>query len=150
MIYSRASLFFSLFFFSSRRRHTRLQGDWSSDVCSSDLPPCVADAECSLGPVGGEQGLEISDLAGRLPDVERHPRDGGNPSRVIAAVLQPTKTRKDEGDSVPMADVADDSTHRRAVLTRPLAGCSPSGRRYYAEEGSQRPREGLSWDSPGL
>src|SRR5205807_7050116 len=24
-------------FFSSRRRHTRLQGDWSSDVCSSDL-----------------------------------------------------------------------------------------------------------------
>src|SRR5256885_10072623 len=28
---------FCLFFFSSRRRHTRLQGDWSSDVCSSDL-----------------------------------------------------------------------------------------------------------------
>src|SRR5256885_1927180 len=27
----------SRFFFSSRRRHTRLQGDWSSDVCSSDL-----------------------------------------------------------------------------------------------------------------
>src|SRR5256885_8854709 len=27
-----------MFFFSSRRRHTRLQGDWSSDVCSSDLP----------------------------------------------------------------------------------------------------------------
>src|SRR5256885_11493022 len=34
----------SLFFFSSRRRHTRLQGDWSSDVCSSDLfaPTCLA------------------------------------------------------------------------------------------------------------
>src|SRR3989454_10094474 len=28
---------FVFFFFSSRRRHTRLQGDWSSDVCSSDL-----------------------------------------------------------------------------------------------------------------
>src|SRR5256885_12288551 len=26
-----------VFVFSSRRRHTRLQGDWSSDVCSSDL-----------------------------------------------------------------------------------------------------------------
>src|SRR5690348_4422121 len=26
------------FFFSSRRRHTRWTGDWSSDVCSSDLP----------------------------------------------------------------------------------------------------------------
>src|SRR5215203_3518181 len=26
-----------LFFFSSRRRHTRYWRDWSSDVCSSDL-----------------------------------------------------------------------------------------------------------------
>src|SRR6266446_8666952 len=38
------------FFFSSRRRHTRLQGDWSSDVCSSDLR------------VGGE-GDRVDDLA---------------------------------------------------------------------------------------
>src|SRR5215213_10220392 len=29
---------FFFFFFSSRRRHTRLVSDWSSDVCSSDLP----------------------------------------------------------------------------------------------------------------
>src|SRR5256886_2902875 len=28
---------FHLFFFSSRRRHTRFDCDWSSDVCSSDL-----------------------------------------------------------------------------------------------------------------
>src|SRR5437764_412466 len=37
---------FFFFFFSSRRRHTRYIGDWSSDVCSSDLSPiaklCVA------------------------------------------------------------------------------------------------------------
>src|SRR5438045_5095553 len=26
-----------MFFFSSRRRHTRCLSDWSSDVCSSDL-----------------------------------------------------------------------------------------------------------------
>src|ERR1022692_599276 len=32
-----ACVFLCFFFFSSRRRHTRLQGDWSSDVCSSDL-----------------------------------------------------------------------------------------------------------------
>src|SRR5450755_3431108 len=32
--YDRTALFF---FFSSRRRHTRWTGDWSSDVCSSDL-----------------------------------------------------------------------------------------------------------------
>src|SRR2546430_3802961 len=30
-------LLFNLFFFSSRRRHTRFDCDWSSDVCSSDL-----------------------------------------------------------------------------------------------------------------
>src|SRR5690348_18102180 len=30
-------LFIVFFFFSSRRRHTRWTGDWSSDVCSSDL-----------------------------------------------------------------------------------------------------------------
>src|SRR5882724_8574864 len=31
-----------LFFFSSRRRHTRCLSDWSSDVCSSDLSKCQA------------------------------------------------------------------------------------------------------------
>src|SRR5438046_10286976 len=38
-----------LFFFSSRRRHTRLVSDWSSDVCSSDLAgaPCQAVAQCT-------------------------------------------------------------------------------------------------------
>src|SRR2546430_6040527 len=30
---------FFVFFFSSRRRHTRFDCDWSSDVCSSDLNP---------------------------------------------------------------------------------------------------------------
>src|SRR5438270_7725914 len=29
--------FVQVFFFSSRRRHTRFDCDWSSDVCSSDL-----------------------------------------------------------------------------------------------------------------
>src|SRR5256886_1329273 len=30
---------YTFVFFSSRRRHTRFDCDWSSDVCSSDLPP---------------------------------------------------------------------------------------------------------------
>src|SRR5216683_7664924 len=40
------------FFFSSRRRHTRSDRDWSSDVCSSDLtdhvfdPPKHSEDEC--------------------------------------------------------------------------------------------------------
>src|SRR5699024_11592339 len=31
------AVLFQIFFFSSRRRHTRSKRDWSSDVCSSDL-----------------------------------------------------------------------------------------------------------------
>src|SRR5260370_22337051 len=31
-----------VFFFSSRRRHTRFKCDWSSDVCSSDLLAALA------------------------------------------------------------------------------------------------------------
>src|SRR5690606_10522502 len=38
-----------LFFFSSRRRHTRFSRDWSSDVCSSDLAAFATwnDVNCS-------------------------------------------------------------------------------------------------------
>src|SRR5256886_12766749 len=35
--HTRRSNLYCFFFFSSRRRHTRFDCDWSSDVCSSDL-----------------------------------------------------------------------------------------------------------------
>src|SRR2546430_17708103 len=38
MVHAVVVLFVLFFFFSSRRRHTRFDCDWSSDVCSSDLP----------------------------------------------------------------------------------------------------------------
>src|SRR2546426_4483305 len=57
------------FFFSSRRRHTRLQGDWSSDVCSSDLP-------ATLG--AGVAGAGRTDL----PDRGGRGASGGGPQRV--------------------------------------------------------------------
>src|SRR5690606_12746078 len=38
----------SVFFFSSRRRHTRFSRDWSSDVCSSDLDVERARGLCHL------------------------------------------------------------------------------------------------------
>src|SRR5207302_7059278 len=43
-------------FFSSRRRHTRFSRDWSSDVCSSDLPLLVLIALWFLWFIG--DGLE--------------------------------------------------------------------------------------------
>src|SRR5262249_61406874 len=45
---------FSVFFFSSRRRHTRLVSDWSSDVCSSDL-----DVECATAQVEHDRQMHI-------------------------------------------------------------------------------------------
>src|SRR5256886_1050977 len=36
------------FFFSSRRRHTRFDCDWSSDVCSSDLCCSLPISSCRL------------------------------------------------------------------------------------------------------
>src|SRR3989449_9616548 len=51
-------LFF--FFFSSRRRHTRCSRDWSSDVCSSDLPALRP------GAVGGNFGGMSLPARGRL------------------------------------------------------------------------------------
>src|SRR2546430_13101430 len=41
-----------LFFFSSRRRHTRFDCDWSSDVCSSDLEK-VAQAVKAVASIPG-------------------------------------------------------------------------------------------------
>src|SRR5207253_7285092 len=44
----------SLFFFSSRRRHTRWPRDWSSDVCSSDLNPFRTEWRQTLFDIAGE------------------------------------------------------------------------------------------------
>src|SRR3712207_7093078 len=78
-----------IFFFSSRRRHTRYWRDWSSDVCSSDLPPArptavvvlthLADEADELrvaqdlvhrGAVGPAQ-FEVECAGGRLRSEER-------------------------------------------------------------------------------
>src|SRR5690242_10858868 len=47
----------SLFFFSSRRRHTRLTCDWSSDVCSSDLVRAVRRTEGRVDRPRRERGM---------------------------------------------------------------------------------------------
>src|SRR5206468_9430533 len=54
------------FFFSSRRRHTRSDRDWSSDVCSSDLGNPLA-----LTPVEYEILLSLARSAGRVKSREQ-------------------------------------------------------------------------------
>src|SRR5437016_9949210 len=58
-----------VFFFSSRRRHTRLVSDWSSDVCSSDLryrsgrSRCLRPAERAKELCPGFGGLGLLSLS---------------------------------------------------------------------------------------
>src|SRR2546427_1210644 len=52
------------FFFSSRRRHTRFDCDWSSDVCSSDLYR-------DRFPARGNTGIGREDPPGQWPGLRR-------------------------------------------------------------------------------
>src|SRR2546426_10314692 len=67
-----------MFFFSSRRRHTRLQGDWSSDVCSSDLVQVRYARDFRDDPatisrllVGGSDGPQVP--LGQVADIQFSP-----------------------------------------------------------------------------
>src|SRR5256885_4562713 len=68
---ARNSSWLLLFFFSSRRRHTRLQGDWSSDVCSSDLRCQWSLVGCPLQIRATDNGRLITDT-GRLAQRLEH------------------------------------------------------------------------------
>src|SRR5699024_11745089 len=93
-----------LFFFSSRRRHTRSKRDWSSDVCSSDLPARLAAATaphlrggcggqpCRCGPIsvghracGVGENRQIGRAScrerGEMPGGERGPKKKREPGR---------------------------------------------------------------------
>src|SRR6202162_3700866 len=50
-------------FCSSRRRHTRLSGDWSSDVCSSDLARPGSDGLAEIFRVVGLHELHVDSQA---------------------------------------------------------------------------------------
>src|SRR2546421_9610008 len=67
----------TFFFFSSRRRHTRSDRDWSSDVCSSDLD----DVERSTA--DGLQPLEAVGRADDLPPFALQVASNRRPKRDI-------------------------------------------------------------------
>src|SRR3989454_7064264 len=82
-----------VFFFSSRRRHTRLQGDWSSDVCSSDLKKVSFYTVDAMRVVDGKITehwgvatlLDLMQQLGVVPPLgrqrERHRSPNGSPGR---------------------------------------------------------------------
>src|SRR6266568_8569613 len=88
------------FFFSSRRRHTRWNCDWSSDVCSSDL--IGDDARVRQPPAGqpggeGPRGLADGDrrLAGAAARV---PRLGPGAGTLAGLMLDAGEDMSGRGD----------------------------------------------------
>src|SRR5205809_5948447 len=63
-----------VFFFSSRRRHTRCSRDWSSDVCSSDLYQPAAGSELVVVTAGiaRKPGMSRDDLVRTNAEIVRH------------------------------------------------------------------------------
>src|SRR2546421_8884967 len=59
--------YFLFFFFSSRRRHTRSDRDWSSDVCSSDLGLNLASARSTNGSLGQTLFGSSATVGGAFP-----------------------------------------------------------------------------------
>src|SRR5205085_4800055 len=70
-----ADLYSFFFFFSSRRRHTRFDCDWSSDVCSSDLTAglfassTILDDKLSASFGGARNGRPPGPTASRTPGI---------------------------------------------------------------------------------
>src|SRR5438270_435283 len=95
------------FFFSSRRRHTRFDCDWSSDVCSSDLI--------------GHRAIERLSRAAAVPDSGRTVAE----ARTCAAALRAAvAVRSDAADADAMiarfdSVIRSGPVHRRATFNSP-------------------------------
>src|SRR5205807_4040340 len=107
------------FFFSSRRRHTRLQGDWSSDVCSSDLKKQGQPGEQrSLGWTGIGHGSSASGTRPlarvRILRWRRGSRRcGGNRARDVSDVGGQVACETDDSDH--------DKDHGKSIAKRKIS-----------------------------
>src|SRR5712675_3206963 len=115
----------SVFFFSSRRRHTRCSRDWSSDVCSSDL------TNRGGSPAWGSQPFPKGDRSGRFVtlasgfDEDEDALPIRSDARVLGATLK-------AGDSVDYALGAD----RHGYLVPAIGAVEVNGTRIEARDGA--------------
>src|SRR2546430_13538893 len=94
-----------LFFFSSRRRHTRFDCDWSSDVCSSDLdrhvgPDVAAPAAVAAGnePAGLERRAQRA-----IQRSEEHTSELQSQSNLVCRLLLEKKKAQIESTLASIA-----------------------------------------------
>src|SRR5256884_5520021 len=95
---SASSIYLGLF--ASRRRHTRCSRDWSSDVCSSDLPFVKVEASkyTEVGYVGRDVESMVRDLVETAIDMVREEKldevaeraEQAAEERVLDLLLPPT------------------------------------------------------------
>src|SRR5207237_5622738 len=88
-----------LFFFSSRRRHTRFKCDWSSDVCSSDL---------ARKHIKKSEELVVGEERGKLLSVNSRYRNSGEKP-------EDDECAQDKKDAAAQSLVFDDRSEERRV-----------------------------------
>ncbi len=75
-------------------------------------PAGVSDAVGAVDGVGGDDVLEIDELAGGAAELEAGGGAGdGDAGGVVAAVFEAAQAFNDDGDDGLLADIANDSTH---------------------------------------
>src|SRR5262245_20356459 len=120
------SRFHFLFFFSSRRRHTRCLSDWSSDVCSSDL--------------GGALAAGLGQRHQRAPALLAHPEEAlvhhARDDRVLLRGRRELQAA--EMDLRSLHELSEDLVDHARMVRKP----PPKGKRLDAghRDGYDRPR----------
>src|SRR5256886_4480921 len=89
-----ASEYVDFFFFSSRRRHTRFDCDWSSDVCSSDLSGALDLLESARACASLEEALAGTTYSVALSARERELSHPSLDARAAARELLRSEERR--------------------------------------------------------
>src|SRR5438309_2771314 len=123
-----------LVFFSSRRRRTRWNCDWSSDVCSSDLNPIGAIASAAMLL---RYGLQLPEAADAVDQAIRAVLSAGARTRDLAAAGEPVLSTSEMGSRIAdlvlsncglaIADCGLDlpSSNRQSAIRNPQSGTAP-------------------------
>src|SRR5256885_10531522 len=126
------SIFF--FFFSSRRGHTRLQGDWSSDVCSSDLPEPLSTSMPASSQKPARRPPPSSSVPRKpmrlmlAPPVDRPVLEGPEPFRCVTPTsTTPKISTLDCAEAAPGKDARQASATPSMGVWMVFMGLSPLG-----------------------